>query len=65
MPLKKPANILIHAINSFHCLSPSEKIHWALGYIFIGKSQIPLNPGYSVSCIQNISKKYFLKVEVD
>ena len=35
---------------------PSEKIHWVIGHIFIGKSQISLNPGNSV---QNLSKNIF------
>ena len=65
MLLKRPTNISIHTLKHFYCLLHSEKNHWALGYIFIGKSQIPLNPGYSVSCIQDLSKKYQSKVDID
>ena len=63
MPLKNPANILIHSLK--HFLLPSEKIHWAFGYIFVWKSQISLNPGNSVSYLQNLKKTYFFKTEMN
>ena len=39
-------------------LPPSEKLHQAVGDIFIRKQPISLYPRYSVSYIQNLSKKH-------